>query len=94
MKKVAVQMGLLRKTLSAIWITGLRGSQSTMQNESKRYGDSLRNVNDKCEYESSEGCVLLGEEGGKTRNERVEEKKIDGAKQNGRLVRENTNKDK
>lgn len=29
--------------------------------------------------ESSEGCVLLGEEGGMTRNERVEDKEMDGA---------------
>lgn len=52
-----------------------------MQNESKRYGESLQNVNDKCEYESSEGCVLLGEEGGMTRSKRVEDKTTDGAKQ-------------
>lgn len=31
--------------------------------------------------ESSEGCVLLGEEGGMTRNERVEDKEMDGAGQ-------------
>lgn len=37
--------------------------------------------NDKCEYKSPEGCVLVGEEGGMTRCERVEDKKIDGAKQ-------------
>lgn len=31
--------------------------------------------------ENAEGCVLLGEEGGLTRNERVEDKEMDGAGQ-------------
>ncbi len=38
---------------------------------------SLTNVH----CESSEGCLLLGEEGGMTRNERVEDKEIYGAGQ-------------
>lgn len=33
------------------------------------------------ENKSSEGCMLLGEEGGMTNNEGVEDKEIDGAQQ-------------
>lgn len=46
--------------------------------------------------ESSEHRVLLGEEGGMTRNERVEDKEMDEARQGRKrgTVRDNTNEDK
>lgn len=45
---------------------------------------------------SSEGCVLLGREGGMTRDERVDDNEIDVAgqgREEGGMVRDNANKD-
>lgn len=67
--------------LSAIWITGHSGFQSTMQYERKSTATLTKMSMTNVENKSSEGCMLLGEEGGMTNNERVEDKEIDGAQQ-------------
>lgn len=65
--------------LSGIWITGHRGFQSTMRGKGTATLTKMSVTNARCK--SSEGCVLLDEEGGMTGSERVEDKEMDGAGQ-------------
>lgn len=70
--------GVKVKCCQAIWITGHRGFQSTGMRGKGAATRTKMSVTD-AQCEGSEGCVLLGEEGGMTRNERAADKEMDEA---------------